>query len=298
MPRLEEVLSRKLIFVSGKGGVGKTVVSQAIARSLSAQGKRVLWVAFEDPLRPAGELLRVSADLWNLNCEASTAFEEYIGLKLGGGAITKLFLGNKLIRYLAKAAPGIHELVLLGKVWYERQNYDRIVVDMPSTGYGLAMFHSTANFAKLFKGGPITRDADEMISTFRDPGQTGHAIVALPEEMPLQEGLELDRFLRELFPDNHAAFVVNRVFPGVAPALAVDESKSPVADSAEDYLRRRLDLEEDNLRLWREEGIAFTKLPYVPPPHARSATQVTENDFVALALSGKLAERFAAGDAP
>jgi hypothetical protein len=290
MPRIEEVAGRNLVFVSGKGGVGKTVVSQAIALSLSQRGKRVLWVAIEDPLRPPGELLRVNPDLWNLNCEASTAFEEYIGLKLGGGSITRLFLGNKLIRYLAKAAPGIHELVLLGKIWYERKNYDHVVVDMPSTGYGLAMFHSTANFAKLFRGGPITRDAEEMIETFKDSKSTGHVIVALPEEMPLQEALELDQFLQELFPGNRAAFVANRLFPGArtgaAPARE-ENAGSPVAKSASDYILRRLELEEFNLRRWRDEGLDFLKLPYLPPPfgNRETASPLTENDQIARKLA-------------
>ena len=133
-------LTKKLIFICGKGGVGKTSVSKALALTLSKKGLKTLWVAFEDPLKPPGELLEISPTLWHLNCESITAFEEYVGLKIGVPSLTKIFLQNKLMRYMAKAAPGIHDLVLLGKIWFERKNYDHIVLDMPSTGYGLAMF--------------------------------------------------------------------------------------------------------------------------------------------------------------
>lgn len=77
-----EVLSRPVIFVSGKGGVGKTSVSQALARVYAERGERTLWVGFEDPTRKPGELVRVARNLHYLNCEAATAFEEFMGIKL------------------------------------------------------------------------------------------------------------------------------------------------------------------------------------------------------------------------
>ena len=65
-------------------------------------------------------------------------------------------------------------MVLLGKIWFERGHYQHIVVDMPSTGYGLAMFQSTDNFVKLFRAGPLYQDAVAMMKTFGDSTQTGH----------------------------------------------------------------------------------------------------------------------------
>jgi hypothetical protein len=274
---MTDLLGRKLLFVNGKGGVGKTAVSQAIALSLSRQGSRTLWVAFEDPTRPPGELIHRSPTLAHLNCESSTAFEEYMGLKIGAPALTRLFLQNKVVRYLSKAAPGIHELVLLGKVWHETQNYEHVVVDMPSTGYGLAMFQSTANFHELFSGGPIHTDSEKMLATFRDPATTGNLIVALPEEMPLVESLDLARMLEGLLPGNAPGYLVNRRFPHVGTARGAhsaippsvsgdpDSWTTPVPRSAADYAVKRSALEEHNLRLWREPGLSFGELPYLPP---------------------------------
>jgi anion-transporting ArsA/GET3 family ATPase len=185
------LFDRKLLFIGGKGGVGKTVVSQAIALRLNQQGRRVLWCAFEDPVLPLHQMQEVRPGLFHINCDPAQSFEEYAALKIKVAGLARIFLQNKLMRYLSKAAPGIHELVLLGKVWYERQNFDHVVVDMPSTGYGLAMFQSTRNFANLFQGGPVHKDAEQMLRTFDHPDECGHLVVSLPEEMPLRESLEL-----------------------------------------------------------------------------------------------------------
>lgn len=276
-----DVLKRNLLFVSGKGGVGKTVVSQAIALRLNQTGKRVLWATFEDPLLPSHELNEVRRGLFHVNCEAAQAFEEYATLKIGMAGLAKIFLKNKVMRYLAKAAPGIHELVLLGKVWYERNNYDHVIVDMPSTGYGLAMFQSTQNFAQLFQGGPIHRDADAMLSTFRDPSLTGQLIVSLPEEMPLRESLELNQYLANLFPDNPSEFFLNRVFPRSENSTSQidsnpDQWTTPLAKDASEYVVKRAALERFNIRIWEQEKIRYRELAYEPPVQGSSIAPMVE----------------------
>jgi anion-transporting ArsA/GET3 family ATPase len=267
---ISPVLNRNLIFVHGKGGVGKTAFSHAIALRLAEKKKRTLWTTFEDPTRPAGESLKKSDYLTELNCDFTQSFEEYTSMKIGIPALTRIFLQNKLMRYMSKAAPGIHELVILGKVWFERNHYDHIVIDMPSTGYGIAMFQSTENFVKLFHGGPLHKDAEAMLKTFKDPSITSHLIVALPEEMPLRESLELSDYLKNLFPKNPAWFFVNRLFPSpslsiskdINPAETPNDWPSPIATSAEEYARKRYLLENYNLRLWRDAGINFGELTY------------------------------------
>ena len=280
-PRSTVNFDRNLIFVSGKGGVGKTVVSQAMALRLNQLGKRVLWATFEDPVMPTHELFEVRPGLFHINCEPSQSFEEYAALKIGVAGLARIFLKNKVMRYLAKAAPGIHELVLLGKVWHERFNYDHVIVDMPSTGYGLAMFQSTRNFARLFQGGPIHRDADEMLNTFNDARLCGHLIVSLPEEMPLRESLELREHLINLFPENKSEFIANRIFPelknsGRSPDPQPDHWKSPVAENGEDYATKRVLLEKYNLRIWDESQVKYLRLGYEAPQPTTSNAKLVE----------------------
>ncbi len=298
---LQEALSKSLIFVAGKGGVGKTCVSQAIARALATQptgrgkrSKRVLWVTFEDPFRPAGELKEIQPNLFELNCEAQTAFEEYTAMKIGIPSLTRILVQNSLVRYLAKAAPGIHELVLLGKVWYERTRWDHVVCDMPSTGYGLAMFQSTSNFADLFRGGPIHSDAESMLETFNNPKECSQLIVSLPEEMPLRESLELNDFLLKLFPKNQPSFLVNRRFPHPAEPDVThlpDAWNSPLASSPTEYVEKRAVLEAFNLRIWSDLGIPFAELPYIKPtPSEVSVNRIPESTVNALSEALKRQE--------
>ena len=289
-PTLTDILKRPLIFIEGKGGVGKTTLALAIATALSEQGSRTLLVSIEDPLREPGEIKRLNPNLWHLNCEASHAFEEYAALKIGVPALTRIFMKNKLMRYLSKAAPGIHELVMLGKIWHDRLDYDHVIVDMPSTGYGITMFQSTINFTRLFKGGPIHRDSEAMLKTFNNPKEVGQLIVALAEEMPLQESIELKDYLLKMFPANMPGFVVNRCFPQAkksssskTPDHNPDHWKSPVADSGLDYILKRTILESFNLKIWDDVGISYERMNYLPPVDGRF-------DAVALTLSKEIAK--------
>ncbi|MFZ9594936.1 MAG: ArsA family ATPase [Bdellovibrionia bacterium] len=283
---IPQALKRNLIFVHGKGGVGKSAVSQAIALRLAEQGHRTLWCTFEDPVKPKGEIIQKTSHLWELNCDFTEAFEEYASMKIGIPALTRIFLQNKLMRYLSQAAPGIHELVLLGKVWFERSHFDHVVVDMQSTGYGLAMFQSTENFIKLFHGGPLNRDAQSMLTTLQDSEQTTHLILSLPEEMPLREALDLNDYLVKLFPQNPAYFFVNRLFPEVQDSsLNIRETPkdwpTPLAHSAREYAKKRTLLESYNLRIWRDLGIEFGRLNWVAlgQKEANSSSQALVNQL-------------------
>ncbi|MBY0470380.1 hypothetical protein K2X30_04365 [bacterium] len=266
----QSVFEKNLIFINGKGGVGKTLLARAVSHHLASQGFKTLNAVFEDPLREPGELIQPDPSLpklWSFNCEAHSAFEEYIQQKIPLPHVSRLFLKNKLIRYLSKAAPGIHELVLLGKIWFERTHYDRIVVDMPSTGYGLTMFQSVVNFGKLFQSGPIHKDAELMLETLRDPKQTGHLLVTLPEEMPIREAIDLQGYLQKLFPENHSQFVVNKKFPHLETLTRQEDSlwKNPVPKSLLDYALKKSHTEAEHLQLLRERGKNFQEIPYIPP---------------------------------
>jgi anion-transporting ArsA/GET3 family ATPase len=258
----DTLLNRPLLFVQGKGGVGKSTVALATARLLSEK-HRTLLVSIEDPLRPPYELLKLSPTLEHLNAEATAAFEEYAGRKIGAPKLVKVFLQNRFMRYLAKAAPGIRELVLIGKIWYESRNYARVVVDMPATGHGLTLFQSLFNWGSLFAGSPLAKDAASMVETLSDPAIVGHLIVSLPEEMPLVEALELRTQIRKIFAKADCAFLVNRRFP--APkTMEKYPNDRPFAVTIEEHAARKAELENDNLELWK--GESYLELPFLPPP--------------------------------
>lgn len=282
---LKKALSRPLLFVQGKGGVGKTTVASALAR-VSSESKKTLLVSIEDPLLASGEMREIGKNLWHLNNESTAAFEEYAGMKIGAPALVKIFLSNRLMRYFVKAAPGIRELTLMGKIWFEMKNFDRIIVDMPATGHGLTMFQSLANWKKLFTGSLLAKDSQAILDTLSDPSQTAHLIVALPEEMPLTEGLELSDHLKAIFPDCDPVFLVNRLSPETNIAFS---DEKPFADTAAAHFARKADTERKNLSLW--SGIAFERLPFFPPglDHAFQSILKLVTETLQVRLSGDTA---------
>lgn len=248
--------SKQVFFVQGKGGTGKTTYSRALAQAFAKKGAQTAWVELDGP----GDSPSLS-NVTCLNLEPHAAFEEYVGLKLKIPRITSLFLNNSLIRSLVRAAPGVHELVLLGKIWHERNHFEKIIVDMPSTGFGMTMFQATKNFAKMLRGSPVEKDALGMLETFGDPGTTEHVIVSLPEEMPLREAVELEQMLQKAFPKIQPSHVVNKLFP--APSSATPDS------SAKAFADNRHQLEIENLKILSDR-------PYTPIPFLIDIAQVEQ----------------------
>jgi anion-transporting ArsA/GET3 family ATPase len=239
----ESFLSKKLILMMGKGGVGKTTLATACAQTLASQGKRTLLIHVLQVVEEEQRLEKIAPNLWQITLRASDCFREYIMLKLKLKTLYTAFLGNKITQYLEKAAPGVREMVVLGKIWYERQNYDHVVVDMPSTGYALTMIHTPFNFSSLFPGGPIYHDSLAMIETFSNPKETALVTVTLPEEMPVQESLELSQNLKELMPKNPTWFVANRLIhpDEKAEALYVNRWQELTANEKQAPLWRALE---------------------------------------------------------
>ena len=218
-------LAKNLIIVSGKGGVGKTTLATAAARHLASQGKRTLLVHVLQLGDVEQKLEKLAPNLSEITLRSADCFREYIIMKLKLKTLYTAFLGNKMTQYLEKAAPGVREIVLLGKVWFERENYDHVVVDMPSTGYALTMINTPFNFAALFPGGPIYNDSKDMISTFSNPKLTSFVIVSLAEEMPVQESIELAENLKGLMPANPSHLVLNRMVRVNPEARALHHSE-------------------------------------------------------------------------
>jgi len=226
-------LSKKLIFVTGKGGVGKTTLAHAAASSLAAQGRRTLLVHALQLGDEEQKIAALAPNLWSITLRSSECFREYIIMKLRLKTLYTAFLSNKLTQYLERAAPGVREITMMGKIWFERNNYDHVVIDMPSTGYALTLVHTPFNFAALFPGGPIYHDARDMIETFSDPAQTAFVVVSLAEEMPIQESLELAAELKRLMPRNPSALVLNRLTRVAPEARALHASRWSALSEAE-----------------------------------------------------------------
>jgi len=193
------LVERRLHFVVGKGGVGKTTVAAALALTLARRGRRTLGVEMEPGGRLAGLLgPEVRAGLHVLHVDGRAALEEYLNLVIPVKRLLATVLQSKIYQYFVAAAPGLKELMTVGKIWYEatrteggRPAWDAIVVDAPATGHSLQYLRMPQAARETFGAGLVQREATKITNLLRDPRATAVHLVTLAEEMPVIETLEM-----------------------------------------------------------------------------------------------------------
>jgi anion-transporting ArsA/GET3 family ATPase len=252
---MPSILDRSLIYVTGKGGVGRSTVAGALGLVAAARGRRTIVCEVAEQGRLPGvfgrELegpveLELTNDLFATSIDPQAALEEWLGAQVGG-ALVRLLGQSSAFQYFVAAAPGARELVTIVKVWElaqrERWNrraegYDLVIVDAPASGHGVGMLRTPKTYGDIARVGPIRKQADQVTRFLRDPRRTAYLAVALPEEMPVSETLEVDRTLRDYVGEGFGTIVVNGVYPRrfrnaeVERLAAVAENHPPPAARA------------------------------------------------------------------
>ena len=284
---------RRLLYVTGKGGVGKTTVAAALGMAAAEAGRRtiVCEVADQDRVSRAFRREGVTAEtevelaenLWAITIDPTKALQEWLAKQLGGGAPLRLMTRSHAFQYFVAAAPGAKELITIAKVWELAQlsrwdgrnrTYDLVVVDAPASGHGLAMLTTPHTFGEIARVGPIRRQAGKIEDLLGDPDKTGYVAVALPEEMPVVETLELGRKLEDTVGLGLEAIIVNGVWPSRFSDADVKAIRAASADGhdpeAQAALRAALAEHERAVlqrghigRLERESGADVLSLPYL-----------------------------------
>src|SRR5262245_4520744 len=231
-PTMEALLrERRLLYVTGKGGVGKTTVAAALGMAAAQAGRRtiVCEVAEQDRVsrafRREGVVpeteVQLADNLWAITIDPQQALEEWLGKQVGGLGL-KVLARSSAFHYFVAAAPGAKELITIAKIWElgqpqrwteSNRTYDLVIVDAPSSGHGLAMLTTPSTFGEIARVGPIRRQAFKIRDTLADPERTGYVAVAVPEEMPVNETLELEQRLPEAVGSRLEAIVVNGLWP-------------------------------------------------------------------------------------
>jgi anion-transporting ArsA/GET3 family ATPase len=215
------LLDKRLVLVTGKGGVGKTTVAAALGLAAARRGKRVVLCEVAEQKRLSVVLERLPQGLHHASVDPERAKEDWLRYQLKSRTLAAVLGGSGVFQYLTAAAPGLTELVTMGKVWDLAQlepraggpGYDLAIVDAPSTGHGLAMLRAPSTYASIARVGPVGRHAERIDSFVRDPAQTGVLMVALPEEMPVNETVEFERALRRELDMAVDQIVVNALHP-------------------------------------------------------------------------------------
>jgi anion-transporting ArsA/GET3 family ATPase len=276
---------RHLLYVTGKGGVGKTTVAAALGVAAAQAGRRtiVCEVAEQDRVsrafRREGVVpeteVKLADNLWAITIDPQRALEEWLGNQIGGVGL-RVLARSSAFQYFVAAAPGAKELITIGKIWelgqaqrWTRSNptYDLVIVDAPSSGHGLAMLTTPQTFGEIARVGPVRRQAFKIRDTLADPERTGYVAVALPEEMPVNETLELERRLPEAVGSRLEAIVVNGLWPerfssAEAERLRASDGQPAVRAALASYERSRA--QRSHLRRLRRAADAkVVTLPYL-----------------------------------
>lgn len=240
-----------LTLVTGKGGVGKSAVTAALALSARRQGQRVLAIdmtnggglgahlgepdlAFEP--RPVGEGLEASV------IDRAEALIEYLRVQIGVPALATMGPAARAFDALASTAPAIREVVTIGKVLWEvrREVWDLVIADGPPTGQIGSYLRAARTIRELVATGRILDQVEWMEDILTDPDRTDLTIVTLLEELPAVETAETRAWVEEEGVIGSISVVANRVLPPLG--AKVPDGTGPVAEAAA--------LHQD---LWREQ---------------------------------------------
>ncbi|MDA8183002.1 MAG: ArsA family ATPase [Actinomycetota bacterium] len=218
------LLDRRLVFVTGKGGVGKTTVSTALALLAAQQGRKTL-LCEVDAKGDVASYLEVSPssfsprkvieNLWIMSMDTEASLREYLKLNLRIPVAGRIGPLAKAFDFVATAAPGVREILTVGKLCYEvrEENYDLVVVDAAATGHIVGQLAAPQAINELVRVGLVRSQTGWMLDILSDPSLTGLAITTTPEEMPVNETMELAERVAKETTVQLAAVVVNRVLP-------------------------------------------------------------------------------------
>jgi anion-transporting ArsA/GET3 family ATPase len=295
---LDDLLSRRLVVLTGKGGVGKSTVGAALAIAARERGKRVLLVEVAAPVEAArllggppsqGRETEALPGLYTVNLEPAAVMDEYVRHVVKLEMLVRRILGSPIYHRFFAAAPGLKELMVLGKVMVleeararlsQRPQWDLIVLDAPATGHGLQFLKVPLAASAAVPVGPIGHNARRVLAMLRDPARTALVVVAIPEEMAVVEAVQFHRLAAEemgmeaaalvlngcherRFTDEDEAEVLRLTAEGKDGDLAPDVPLKPALRAARRQIRRRKLTRFYQARLRRSLDTPLVSLPFL-----------------------------------
>ncbi len=228
MGEISSPFSRRVIIVSGKGGVGKSTVAAAMGVIAARLGRKTLIIELAGQTTmtrllggpPGGyEVVERRPNLFTQSVTPAQAMQEYLVRELHSRFLYQITFKNRFVAPFVNAVPGLDDLVSIGKVMdVERTRnrdgaptWDTIVVDAPSTGQGINLLRVPRAMMDMTGAGPFFRNTKLIHDLLLDPTRTIVHLVTLPEEMPVNETIETFRRLEEEVGVTQGAVIVNHV---------------------------------------------------------------------------------------
>jgi len=296
-----DVIQKRLVIVTGKGGVGKTTASTAFALAAARKNLSVLLAEIRAPRR-IPPLFGVSADkdgplrlgpgiTW-MNLTPDKALETYAMKLLRFRSVYRAVFEQRMVRRFLKAIPSLAEILMLGHLTHilESEQYDLAIVDAPSSGSGAQMLAAPREVTTTVSSGPLHDGARWINALLTDPSRCMINLVVLPEELPVTEAIELHHHLRDDLGLPLGLILANRILEDpfdpatrqIADSAESEEAGHPLIVASSLY-RSRLKLQELYLdRLRAGVDLPTMLLPEVirPPERASVARVLADGMFV------------------
>jgi anion-transporting ArsA/GET3 family ATPase len=234
---LEELFRRRALWVTGKGGVGKSSISAALALLASQRGLRTLLIdvqatgdaaRFLDAGPPRYQAREAQPNLFHLALHPEEVLDEYLEVALKVPRVRRFGPIRKVFDFIATGAPGVKEVLVPGKVGFEeravsggRPKWDVIVVDSAPSGQVLSHLRGPRSIQEMVGVGMIRNQTAWVQELIDDPSKTGLVVVSLAEEMPVVETQELLAKLPEAVKTPVLAIVANRIVDAPADREAL-----------------------------------------------------------------------------
>ncbi len=287
---IDTILNKRVIFVAGKGGAGKTTVTAALAMAAASHNKNVLVVETHEN-DALGSLFgqtgftekpsMIDSNIWGMRIDPKIVLEEYIQKFVTVSFVAHQIINSRIFEHLAVATPGLKEVMILSEIWRFEQKtdsntktplYDLIIVDSPATGHGLSLLRVPSTLTSMLQTGPIATQTRWVEDMLQDSTRTCLILVALPEELPVNEALEFERKAENDLNMCVAAIIVNMVYPTIfspKELMAIErmnnsilKKKQPIIEAARRQIARSILQQLHVNRLMTESGHPIFQLPF------------------------------------